>query len=112
MNRRTTAFLFFALPMAGCSLLGKALRGTGAVADWLIALIADLLRRDDYQTRIDAVAEEQGVAEVAAAVRVVMTTAVKEPTTRTAVMTLAGPQRDYLVADRAELWLRRRGLKP
>jgi hypothetical protein len=59
------------------------------------------------------VAEEQGVDAVAAAVRASIARLSKPaPQGRAAVLTMPPPGRDPLRADRAELWLRRRGLKP
>ena len=74
--------------------------------------MSDILGREDYQAQLDTVAEEQGVDAVAAAVRASMARLSKPaPQGRAAVLTMP-PGRDPLRADRAELWLRRRGLKP
>jgi len=110
--------LLFALScgsLTGCPAFRSALRAAAQALPWLVDLVSDILGREDYQAQLDTVAEEQGVDKVAAAVRTSLARLSKPapaPQGRAAVLTMPPLARDPLRADRAELWLRRRGLKP
>lgn len=114
MKRSTLAFcLLLPLAIPGCPAFRSALRAAAQALPWLVDLVSDILGREDYQAQLDTVAEEQGVDAVAAAVRASIARLSKPaPQGRAAVLTMPPPGRDPLRADRAELWLRRRGLKP
>ena len=114
MKRSTLAFcLLLPLAIPGCPAFRSALRAAAQALPWLIDLVSDILGREDYQAQLDAQAAEHGEEAVAAAVRVSMARLSKPaPQGRAAVLTMPPPTHDPLRADRAELWLRRRGLKP
>lgn len=116
MKRSTLAFcLLLPLAIPGCPAFRSALRAAAEALPWLVDLVSDILGREDYQAQLDTVAAEQGADAVAAAVRTSLARLSKPapaPQSRAAVVTMPPPARDPLRADRAELWLRRRGLKP
>ncbi len=111
MKRSAIAFYFLlAAGLPGCPAFNSALRAAAQALPWLVDLIADILGKEDYQARLDEQAAEHGEATVADAARQVWRRQTTAPQGRAAA--LIQPPRDLLRADRAELWLRRRGMKP
>jgi hypothetical protein len=97
-----------AAPQPGCALFKAAAGAAPQVAGWLLEKIGQILSGADYQQRLDEVAEQQGPDYTAAAVREYLRTATVAPQGRAAIITMPPP--DPTKSDRAELWLRRRGL--
>lgn len=107
----TLACLVAAAPQPGCALF-KAVAGAAAqVPHWLVDLVGQLLSGDDYQEQLDQQAKVYGDATVAEAVRRNLSSLVAPPPGPARISPMVAPPRgpDHLRADRAELWLRRKG---